>query len=198
MLLRRNWIHHRDPPPVNRSCMSSESSRCLVHVPFRNIPEIETPSPAFVLPSRRRTFTPTRPAVTVAGMEDLRTLECTTKDRRREARINADLPLRVWGVDTRGERFLQHAQARDISLSGALLSGLDTELRSGDVIGILYVGKKARYRVVWVRHSGSAHKVQAAVQRFASDECPWKELLAVECEGDRLAASLLPGTTLED
>ncbi len=101
-----------------------------------------------------------------------------TVDRRREARTDADIALVVWGVDIRGDRFLQEARAREISLSGALLSGLDSELRSGDVIGILYAGKKARYRVVWVRQSGTSHKVQAAVHRFTTDECPWKELLA--------------------
>jgi hypothetical protein len=106
--------------------------------------------------------------------------EHSPPDRRREPRIKADLPIQVWGVDTWGERFLQQAHARDISLSGALVSGLDSELRSGDVIGILYAGKQARYRVVWVRHSGSADKVQAAVHRFAPDECPWKDLLAEE------------------
>jgi PilZ domain-containing protein len=102
-------------------------------------------------------------------------------DRRREPRVEVDLPLTVWGIDTKGDRFLQQAHARDISLSGTLLSGLDAELRSGDVIGILYAGKKARYRVVWVRESGNGLKVQAAVHRIAPDECPWKELLAEEC-----------------
>jgi hypothetical protein len=58
-----------------------------------------------------------------------------TFDRRREPRKPLDLPLLVWGVDTQGERFLQEAHARDISLSGALLSGLDADLKSGDVIG---------------------------------------------------------------
>lgn len=101
-------------------------------------------------------------------------------DRRREPRTDADLGLMVWGVDTRGDRFLQEARARNISLSGALLTGLDAELRSGDVIGILYAGKKARFRVVWIRASGTSDKVQAAVHRFATDECPWKELLTEE------------------
>ena len=86
-------------------------------------------------------------------------------DRRREPRTDADLSLMVWGVDTRGDRFLQEAHAREISLSGALLSGLDAELRSGDVIGILYAGKKARYRVVWVRESGNGLKCK---QRFSA------------------------------
>ena len=75
-------------------------------------------------------------------------------DRRREPRTEIDLPLVIWGVDTEGERFVQEAHARDISLSGALLSGVDADLRSGDVIGILYGKNKARYRVVWVRYDG--------------------------------------------
>jgi hypothetical protein len=111
-------------------------------------------------------------------MGNLRTIDGGNKDRRREPRTDVDIVLTVWGVDTRGDRFLQEARAREISLSGALLSGLDSELRSGDVIGILYAGRKARYRVVWVRQSGTSHKVQAAVHRFTTDECPWKNLLA--------------------
>lgn len=83
----------------------------------------------------------------------------------------------VWGVDTRGDRFLQEARAREISLSGALLSGLAVELRSGDVVGILYKDRKARYRVIWVRHSDGEQKVQAAIQRIDPDVCPWQELL---------------------
>jgi hypothetical protein len=98
-------------------------------------------------------------------------------DRRHEPRISADISLMVWGVDTRGARFLQEARARDISLSGALLAGLDAELRSGDVLGILYAGSKARFRVVWTRYDETGDKMQVAVHRFASDECPWKDLL---------------------
>ncbi len=102
------------------------------------------------------------------------------KDRRREPRTDIDLGLTVWGVDTRGGHFLQEARAREVSLSGALIVGLDAELRSGDVIGILYAGNKARYRVVWVRLSGTGDKVQAAVHRLAPDECPWRDLLTEE------------------
>jgi hypothetical protein len=98
-------------------------------------------------------------------------------DRRKESRSEADLGLLVWCIDTKCSHFLQEARARDISLSGALLSGLDVELNSGDVIGLIYAGKKARYQVIWVRQTDSSEKIQAAVQRIAVDECPWKELL---------------------
>lgn len=98
-------------------------------------------------------------------------------DRRHESRTVIDLALTVWGVDTKGDRFLQEAHAHDISLSGALLSGLDTNLSSGDVIGILYAGKKARFRVIWTRYDGAGDGLQVAVHRVANDECPWRELL---------------------
>jgi hypothetical protein len=58
-------------------------------------------------------------------MGNLRTIDEGNKDRRREPRTDVDIVLTVWGVDTRGDRFLQEARAREISLSGALLSGLE-------------------------------------------------------------------------
>lgn len=101
-------------------------------------------------------------------------------DRRNEARTPAELGVTIWGVDTRGERFLQEARAREVSLSGALLTGLDVELRSGDVVGILYANRKARFRVVWVRYIGTTSKLHAAVHRIEPDVCPWQALLAEE------------------
>ena len=99
-------------------------------------------------------------------------------ERRSEPRIPTNLGLLVWGVDIKGERFLQEARAHDISISGALLTGFDADLRSGDVIGILYAGRKARYRVVWVRYDECGDKMQVAVHRVNPDACPWQHLLA--------------------
>jgi len=101
-------------------------------------------------------------------------------DRRREPRTETELTLIVWGVDTQGERFVQEVRARDISLRGALLSGLTAELRSGDVVGILYGTRKARYRVVWIRYDGTDGGTLVAVHRMEADVCPWLEVLAQE------------------
>ncbi len=113
-------------------------------------------------------------------------------DRRTETRREADLTVTVWGVDVRGDRFLQQASAREVSLSGALLSGLDVELRSGDVIGILYAGRKARYRVVWVRYRNCEDKVQAAIHRMEPDACPWRELLSEQATLEETADRIAP------
>ncbi len=110
-------------------------------------------------------------------MGDLRRIRGEHGERRSEGRCEVELPLTVWGVDTKGERFLQEAYARDVSLSGALICGLDADLRSGDVIGVLYAGRKARFRVVWVRYDGAGEKLQTAVHRMSQDECPWATLL---------------------
>jgi hypothetical protein len=109
-------------------------------------------------------------------------------DRRHESRTLVDLPLTVWGVDTKGERFLQEARACDISLSGAMLSGLDADLSSGDVIGILYAGRKARYRVIWIRYDATGDKMQAAVHLISPDACPWRELLPADSQSDNEAS----------
>ena len=103
-------------------------------------------------------------------------------ERRSEPRTKLDRLLQVWGIDTKGERFLQDVRARDISLSGALLSGVDLDLTSGDVIGILYAGRKARYRVVWVRYDAAGEKMQVAVHRVEADACPWLDLLVEASE----------------
>lgn len=108
-------------------------------------------------------------------------------DRRREQRTVPELPLIVWGVDACGERFLKEAaRARDVSLFGALLSGLDADLKPGDVIGILFGKNKARYRVVWIRYDGAGDKMLVALHRLESDACPWLDELA---EGEATQAS---------
>jgi len=116
-------------------------------------------------------------------MGDLRNIN-GSHERRRESRTQMSLPLTVWGVDCKGERFLQEAQAHDISLSGAMLTGLDTDLNSGDVIGILYAGKKARFRVVWIRYDGNGEKMQVAVHRNPQDECPWQNVLTEKIQNE--------------
>jgi hypothetical protein len=107
-------------------------------------------------------------------------------ERRNEPRSAMELSVIVWGVDTKGDRFVQEARASEVSLSGALLSGLDVELRSGDVVGIVYVNKKARFRVIWIRMSDEGRKIQAAIHRIDPDVCPWQELL---CEQGVISTS---------
>ena len=101
-----------------------------------------------------------------------------TLDRRREPRLGARLTTLVWGIDTEGRRFSQTAIACNISQRGALLTGINWTLRAGDLIAVQYREKRARYRVVWSRGSGTEEKNLAAVQKLEGEACPWIEELS--------------------
>ena len=99
-------------------------------------------------------------------------------ESRQERRIQTEITVRVTGRDVLGNFFSQSAVASGISRSGALLSGILRELRSGDPIWIEYEERKARFRVVWVRDSRSEQKTQVAVHRLEHEGCPWFRLVA--------------------
>jgi len=98
-------------------------------------------------------------------------------ERRAEERIPTSLSVRIWGLDSNGERFEQDVVARNISAGGALLSAINQQLRPRDLIVVQYQNNTASFRVVWTRPSENDQKTLAAVQRREADECPWWELL---------------------
>ena len=110
-------------------------------------------------------------------------------ERRHEPRREIDLALQVWGIETKGDTFLQQARTCDISLSGALLSELEVKVHSGDVIGVLYAGRKARFHVAWVRYSQTEPQVMAAIHRVEGDECPWGHLIPKQARGRAAGAN---------
>lgn len=101
-------------------------------------------------------------------------------DHQAEPRLTVDLPVRVWGMSAEGRPFSQHARAQNISSEGALLSGVECELKVGDVIGVQCDEKKARCTVMWVMNTGLIKKNQVGVKLLADQECPWKSYLPME------------------
>lgn len=99
-------------------------------------------------------------------------------ETRPAPRIPSDLSVRVWGMAASGKTFSQHVRARNISASGALFSGLEHELKVGDVIGVQYGDRKSRCKVIWVMDGGPMQKMQAGVEIVADQDCPWKSELA--------------------
>jgi len=97
-----------------------------------------------------------------------------------EPRVTVDLPVRMWGMSAEGRPFSQHARAQNISSEGALLSGVENELKVGDVIGVQCDDKKARCTVIWVMNTGAIKKNQVGVKLLADQECPWKTYLPIQ------------------
>jgi hypothetical protein len=101
-------------------------------------------------------------------------------DNQSEPRLSVDLPVRVWGMTAEGRPFSQIARAQNISNDGALLSGLESELKVGDVVGVQCDEKKTRCTVIWVMNTGPVKKNQVGVKLIADQECPWKAYLPLD------------------
>ncbi|MFY9560575.1 MAG: PilZ domain-containing protein [Terriglobales bacterium] len=101
-------------------------------------------------------------------------------EQQAEPRVTVDLPVRVWGMTADGRPFSQHARAQNISSEGALLSGVENELKVGDVIGVQCEDKKTRCTVMWVVNTGPIKKNQVGVKLLADQECPWKAYLPIQ------------------
>jgi PilZ domain-containing protein len=94
-----------------------------------------------------------------------------------EPRLDVELAIRVFGMGADGRPFLQNAQARNISHHGAKFSGLEAQLKPGDVIGVQVGDKKARCKVIWVVDAGPLQKISVGVNLVEAQPCPWdKEL----------------------
>jgi hypothetical protein len=91
-----------------------------------------------------------------------------------EPRLAVELPIRIFGMGADGRPFLQNAQARNISLRGAKLSGLETQLKPGDVVGVQLGEKKARCKVIWVVDAGQAQRIEVGVSLIEGQPCPWE------------------------
>ena len=94
-----------------------------------------------------------------------------------EERVSVDLEIRVWGLGADGRAFSQRARAHNISAAGALLCGIERDLKIGDTIGVRSGEKKARCKVVWMMNTQSVQKIQVGVQLVSTLECPWATLL---------------------
>jgi hypothetical protein len=103
-----------------------------------------------------------------------------TMSPQAEPRVTVDLPVRVWGMTADGHPFSQHARAQNISSEGALLAGIENELKVGDVIGVQCEEKKTRCTLVWVMNTGPIKKNQVGVKLVADQDCPWKAYLPLQ------------------
>lgn len=106
-----------------------------------------------------------------------------------EPRLTVDLPVRIWGMTAEGKAFSQHARAQNISTEGALLSGVESELKVGDVIGVQCDDKKARCTVIWAMNTGLIKKNQVGVKLLPDQECPWKNYLPLDGATVTISAS---------
>ena len=97
-------------------------------------------------------------------------------EKRPESRVSADIPVRVWGMDADSKPFFQSATAGNLSSEGAQLSHISHSLKVGEVIGIQYGDKKARFGVVWIKPALIPERYEVGVALLAQQTVPWEDV----------------------
>ena len=85
-------------------------------------------------------------------------------DRRKERRLNLELPVRIWGVDRLARPFAEIVRVRNVSNGGAVLIGVRSKLHTGEVVDVQLGASRAEFRVVWMSLSG-----EAGIQALANE-----------------------------
>jgi hypothetical protein len=77
-------------------------------------------------------------------------------DRRKERRLNLELPVRIWGVDKMAHPFAELARVRNVSDGGAVLVGVRSKIQTGEVLDVQLGASRTQFRIVWTNLSGEA------------------------------------------
>lgn len=101
-------------------------------------------------------------------------------DRRQKSRVATQLPVRVWGMDSKAQAFTQLARVRNISRNGALVEGMLRMVKPGEVLHIQFGEEQALFRVVWAGKPGGQREGEMGVQGLSSEPRIW-DLDLVQC-----------------
>jgi hypothetical protein len=94
-------------------------------------------------------------------------------DSRRELRVDVALLVRIWGVDRYSRPFMQLATVRNISILGAVLGGVRSQVKPGEMLDVQYDGQHAQFRVVWSGRPGSLEAGEVGLERLPSEPFIW-------------------------
>jgi hypothetical protein len=97
----------------------------------------------------------------------------TTAGKRKEKRIEALNPIRLWGMDANGRPFIEAATTLNVSRSGVLLNGIPAKLAVGDTIAVKFGERKCRFRVVWLPQPGTAEEGHIGLQSLEPEKHIW-------------------------
>jgi PilZ domain len=93
---------------------------------------------------------------------------------RKTQRIQKNMPVRIFGMDSSGKPFSSSAETLDVSASGARLVGVYQFNVPGETIGLEVKGKKGRFLVVWVGKKGTKIEGQVGLRSVDPVSTVWE------------------------
>jgi len=93
--------------------------------------------------------------------------------RRREPRANFVLSVRLLGMSADNRPFNESVETLNISRRGVEVSGVRSQVKVGEVVGLRYGEKKTRYRVVWVQRFDSSQPARVGLETVEQGKLLW-------------------------
>ncbi len=92
---------------------------------------------------------------------------------RREPRKDIRVPVRIFGTDVNGKPFSENVFTVNVSRSGAMVIEIKSQLKLGEMIGIVYGQTKSRYQVRWVGPPNSPGANLAGLETVKTEDVIW-------------------------
>ncbi len=93
--------------------------------------------------------------------------------QRQESRKEIRLPVRIFGTDDHGRAFSEKVFTVDISRRGAKLTGVQCQIKAGEIIGMAYGSSKGRFFVKWVGQLNTPQEGQVGLQNASPEKSIW-------------------------
>src|SRR5206468_10643390 len=93
--------------------------------------------------------------------------------KRREPRVELQLPIRVFGTDINGKAFSEKIVTIDVSRRGVKLSRVQAQIKVGETIGMTYGQTKGRFVVRWVGTIGTPREGQIGIEYTSQEKQFW-------------------------
>ncbi|HWX93902.1 MAG TPA: hypothetical protein VNY29_14830 [Terriglobales bacterium] len=94
-------------------------------------------------------------------------------DREREMLVDTSLPVRIWGVDSYCQPFMQVASVRNIGSLGAVVKNVRSQVKPGEILDVQYDGNKAQFRVIWAGKPGTIEAGELGLERLPEEPYIW-------------------------
>ena len=93
--------------------------------------------------------------------------------KRTEPRRAVQVPVRIFGTDTRGRIFSENVTTIDVSRSGVKLSGVRAQLNVDEIVGLTYLQNKSHFRVRWVGQRGTPSEGRVGLLNLTPEKSLW-------------------------
>lgn len=93
--------------------------------------------------------------------------------KRREARKEIKVPVRIFGTDSTGHIFSEKVLTVNVSLRGLELEGVQAQPKVDEIVGVTYGTTKSHFRVKWVGQRGSPSAGRLGLVNLSPEKKFW-------------------------